>query len=90
MTTRNIYKSIYVIFFVSIFFWGCSNPESIIDQFDDHSKLYANKTVSLEKLYIKYPKIINLTDSLLILTSSAMGYSNTDYLIFIISKKTGK
>jgi len=52
--------------------------------------LYADKTLEIKEVYIKFPRIYNLTDSTLIITSPSIGYSSGNHLIYIVSKFTGK
>jgi hypothetical protein len=78
--------------------WGFScilllssiQSKEISSQFSNRSKLFADKALVIEDFYIKMPRIYNLTDSTLIIASSAIGYSSNKHMIYIVSKKTGK
>lgn len=81
-------KYIYVVFV--LFLISCNNNESIKHSFKFRCKLSADKVVTVENLYIKYPKIYNLTDSTLLIVSPTVGYSSDKYLIYIVLKESGK
>jgi hypothetical protein len=83
-------KYSYILLLISLFLLSCNKPKSIISQFENKSKLYSDKTLPIEDVYVKMPSINNLTDSTLIITAPAMGYSSGKHLIYVISKKTGK
>jgi len=81
--------SINIILF--IFFIGCEkNPVNVDTYFNKQEKLHAEKIIPIKDLYIKFPKIYNLTDSSLVISAIAMNFTSNDHLICIIGKHTGK
>lgn len=80
----------YSYIFLFFFLISCNKPKSIKSQFENQSKLYADKILEIEEVYIKFPRIFNVTDSTLVITAPTMGYSSGNSMIYIVSKKNGK
>jgi len=68
----------YIFFSISIF----GQPKSIINQFDKRSQLYADKVLSIEDVFIKFPSIYYLPDTTLIITAPLIGFSTRNSLIY--------
>ncbi len=88
MLLRKFIKGILTFSFIIIF--GCDNSKKIAVEFEKEFKIRANRSISIDEVYIRYPKICNLTDSTFIIISSAMGYSSGSHLAYVCSKETGK